>query len=301
MMFRRLFAQRPPSPALLHAQRWMSSTKNYHQVLGVPRTATLQEIKSAYLALAKRHHPDLNQDNEEDATARFREVSEAWKYLAANPPTPASSSTAPPRYAQQQQQYDFDFTRQHYYSYYNSPFQSVNSFERFERLRTHFPEENINRFKKIVQRYLQGNTDRINNLQWAIRIISEALQAEQRKIKRTNAFNVRYANLCKLFPKHDVGKFRPDVEAYLKGKDPLRYDLHWAQLIVDRLLKSQPQKKRQYNNKTTADSKKKKQPKEEEEEEKPKSSKKKKRKRYDGPKQRPLFRYAYPGHFYEEF
>ena len=34
--------------------------KDYYQILGVPRTATEKEIRTAYRKLARQYHPDLN-------------------------------------------------------------------------------------------------------------------------------------------------------------------------------------------------------------------------------------------------
>ena len=54
-----------------------------YAALGVPKTATQAEIQSAYRALAKRHHPDLN-PGKPAAEARFKEVSAA-NALLSNP------------------------------------------------------------------------------------------------------------------------------------------------------------------------------------------------------------------------
>jgi len=50
-------------------------------VLGITRTSTDQEIKSAYRKLALQYHPDRNPDNP-DAEERFKECSEAYAILA---------------------------------------------------------------------------------------------------------------------------------------------------------------------------------------------------------------------------
>ncbi len=55
--------------------------KDYYKALGVPKTATQAEIKKAFRALAKKHHPDSN-ENDAKAEARFKEVSEAYDVLS---------------------------------------------------------------------------------------------------------------------------------------------------------------------------------------------------------------------------
>ena len=55
--------------------------KNYYDILGVSKSATDEEIKSAYRKLAKKYHPDLNKDNEE-AHQKFQEINEANEVLS---------------------------------------------------------------------------------------------------------------------------------------------------------------------------------------------------------------------------
>ncbi|MDD4211319.1 MAG: molecular chaperone DnaJ [Clostridia bacterium] len=55
--------------------------KDYYSVLGVSKNATDEEIKSAYRKLAKKHHPDLNKDNEE-SQKKFQEINEANEVLS---------------------------------------------------------------------------------------------------------------------------------------------------------------------------------------------------------------------------
>lgn len=49
-----------------------------YQILGVAKTATADEIKSAYRKLAKKHHPDLGGDQE-----KFKELNEAYDTLSS--------------------------------------------------------------------------------------------------------------------------------------------------------------------------------------------------------------------------
>lgn len=59
-----------------------SNTKrDYYEVLGIQRSASDQEIKSAYRKLAMQHHPDRNPDNPA-AEEKFKEVTEAYAVLA---------------------------------------------------------------------------------------------------------------------------------------------------------------------------------------------------------------------------
>ncbi|HEX8096825.1 MAG TPA: molecular chaperone DnaJ [Pyrinomonadaceae bacterium] len=57
------------------------SKRDYYEVLGVNRTATDQEIKSAYRRLAVRYHPDKNPGDQE-AEEKFKEAAEAYSVLS---------------------------------------------------------------------------------------------------------------------------------------------------------------------------------------------------------------------------
>jgi molecular chaperone DnaJ len=57
------------------------SKRDYYEVLGVPRTASDQEIKSAYRKLALKHHPDRN-PGDKVAEDKFKEAAEAYAVLA---------------------------------------------------------------------------------------------------------------------------------------------------------------------------------------------------------------------------
>ena len=55
--------------------------KDPYDALGVPRTASQDDIRKAYRQLAKNHHPDLNPGNAE-AAERFKEISAAYGLLS---------------------------------------------------------------------------------------------------------------------------------------------------------------------------------------------------------------------------
>ena len=57
------------------------AAKDFYQVLGVPDSATQDEIKKAYRRLAKQYHPDANPNNA-SAAERFKEISEAHATLS---------------------------------------------------------------------------------------------------------------------------------------------------------------------------------------------------------------------------
>ncbi|MBE6134619.1 MAG: molecular chaperone DnaJ [Erysipelotrichaceae bacterium] len=56
-----------------------SSKRDLYEVLGISKSATKDEIKSAYRKLAKKYHPDVN--HEPDAADKFKEVQEAYDIL----------------------------------------------------------------------------------------------------------------------------------------------------------------------------------------------------------------------------
>src|SRR5436189_4664243 len=54
--------------------------KDYYSTLGVAKTATEKEIKTAYRKLARKHHPDVN-PGDKSAESRFKELNEAYEVL----------------------------------------------------------------------------------------------------------------------------------------------------------------------------------------------------------------------------
>ena len=54
---------------------------DYYKILGLEKSASPKEIKAAYRKLARKYHPDLNQ-NDKDAKKNFQEINEANEVLS---------------------------------------------------------------------------------------------------------------------------------------------------------------------------------------------------------------------------
>src|SRR6185437_11493126 len=76
-----LHARRSPAAAGDGEGGQSVSKRDYYEVLGVARTASDAEIKSAYRKLAMKHHPDRN-PGDHQAEERFKECAEAYAILA---------------------------------------------------------------------------------------------------------------------------------------------------------------------------------------------------------------------------
>jgi molecular chaperone DnaJ len=59
----------------------MATKRDYYEVLGVARDASIDDIKKAYRKLALQYHPDKNPGNKE-AEEKFKEISEAYEVLS---------------------------------------------------------------------------------------------------------------------------------------------------------------------------------------------------------------------------
>ena len=58
----------------------MATKRDYYEILGVSKSASDAEIKSAYRKLARKHHPDV--DKSAGAAEKFKEISEAYQVLS---------------------------------------------------------------------------------------------------------------------------------------------------------------------------------------------------------------------------
>jgi molecular chaperone DnaJ len=56
--------------------------RDYYEVLGVPKTASENDIKQAYRRLARQYHPDVAKENPKSAEEKFKQISEAYEVLA---------------------------------------------------------------------------------------------------------------------------------------------------------------------------------------------------------------------------
>ena len=58
-----------------------TKSKDYYEVLGVPKKASDEDIKKAFRKLAMQYHPDRNAGKEEWANEKFKEINEAYAVL----------------------------------------------------------------------------------------------------------------------------------------------------------------------------------------------------------------------------
>ena len=59
----------------------MDARKNYYELLGVPESASEEEVRKAFRRLAKKYHPDVN-PGDKAAEAKFKEINEAHEVLS---------------------------------------------------------------------------------------------------------------------------------------------------------------------------------------------------------------------------
>ncbi|KPK38370.1 MAG: molecular chaperone DnaJ [Omnitrophica WOR_2 bacterium SM23_29] len=60
----------------------MAEKRDYYEILGVDKNASLEDIKRAYRKLALKYHPDRNPSNKKEAEEKFKEISEAYAVLS---------------------------------------------------------------------------------------------------------------------------------------------------------------------------------------------------------------------------
>ena len=65
----------------------MANKRDYYEVLGVTRTASVTEVRSAYRKLAAKYHPDVN-PGDKSAEEKFKELNEAHEVLSSSEKRP---------------------------------------------------------------------------------------------------------------------------------------------------------------------------------------------------------------------
>src|ERR1700761_5128525 len=59
-----------------------TSQQDYYEILGLERSASADQIKSAYRKSALKWHPDRNPENKDEAEHNFRQCSEAYSVVS---------------------------------------------------------------------------------------------------------------------------------------------------------------------------------------------------------------------------
>ncbi|MDD5356456.1 MAG: DnaJ domain-containing protein, partial [Candidatus Omnitrophica bacterium] len=61
----------------------MTTKRDYYEILGVKKSASLDDIKKAYRSLALQYHPDrVPAEKKKESEEKFKEISEAYAVLS---------------------------------------------------------------------------------------------------------------------------------------------------------------------------------------------------------------------------
>ena len=64
----------------------MASKRDYYEVLGVDRNATVEDVRKAYRKLARQYHPDVN-PGDQTAEEKFKALEAAGVHISRSPAT----------------------------------------------------------------------------------------------------------------------------------------------------------------------------------------------------------------------
>ncbi len=164
---------------------------NPYKVLGVSENATQEEIRSAYLELVKKYHPDKYADNplKELAGEKLKEINQAYEML-----TKKQSSTNSTGYGSSSSgSYNGGYTRPNSGTSYSGPFAAE-----FARARSYINQNNLNAAREILDNI------NVHNAEWnylygviylrqgwyekAFSCISRAYEAEPDNTEYRNAY-----------------------------------------------------------------------------------------------------------------
>jgi len=76
------FTSRKSFPIFLSCQSYSSRTQNYYEILGLDKKCSQADIKSAFVELSKKYHPDVASPHLEDTQRRFQELNAAYSTLS---------------------------------------------------------------------------------------------------------------------------------------------------------------------------------------------------------------------------
>ena len=96
-----------------------NSGQNHYQVLGISQNATIEQVKSAYRELSKKHHPDVSKDP--NSLEKFKQISNAYSILKDEKSRTQYDAN---------NTYDYDKPTANTYKYSSARSQSANSSQR---------------------------------------------------------------------------------------------------------------------------------------------------------------------------
>ncbi|EGR30829.1 hypothetical protein IMG5_123010, partial [Ichthyophthirius multifiliis] len=86
----------------------------YYKTLGINKNAKEEQIKKAYKKLALQWHPDKNQNKKDEATTKFKQISEAYEILSDSQKRAAYDRYGFDGLGQGAQQQNYQFNQQNY-------------------------------------------------------------------------------------------------------------------------------------------------------------------------------------------